>query len=255
MRNVHLAVGVAAMCAIAVALSAQSTPITIVLTGQSMLRSDLRATKPAAVPVDQRAAERRRDVHEPRSRSRRTGRDDSGGPRVSHAAGSARRADGHGLQPAGAVRQPRLRSEGDRHPEYTPRDRPPEDRSRRHGQQHRRSGSSRVPANTQGDGRADRERLRIDCTGRTRHRGTPRRQRASRASGRSRERGDRGFARGAGQHTESGRCTPHSAKHSRRPPARGHRDRVPAQSRVRRIARSRRSSPKGCPSGSRRTRG
>ena len=51
MRNVHLAVGIAAMCAIAVALSAQSTPITIVLTGQSMLRSDLRATKPVAVPV------------------------------------------------------------------------------------------------------------------------------------------------------------------------------------------------------------
>ena len=51
MRNVHLAVGTAAMCAIAVALSAQSTPITIVLTGQSMLRSDLRATKPVAVPV------------------------------------------------------------------------------------------------------------------------------------------------------------------------------------------------------------
>ena len=51
MRNPHLSVLLAASCAIAAALSAQSPPITIVLTGQSMIRSDLRATKPAAVPV------------------------------------------------------------------------------------------------------------------------------------------------------------------------------------------------------------
>jgi len=51
MKNVHFAVLIATVCAIAVAISAQSTPITIVLTGQSMIRSDLRATKPAAVPV------------------------------------------------------------------------------------------------------------------------------------------------------------------------------------------------------------
>jgi poly-gamma-glutamate synthesis protein (capsule biosynthesis protein) len=36
--------------AIGAALSAQSTPITIVLTGQAMIRSDLRTTKPAAIP-------------------------------------------------------------------------------------------------------------------------------------------------------------------------------------------------------------
>ena len=45
------AVFLAAVCAIVVAVSAQSAPITIVLTGQSMIRSDLRATKPAALPV------------------------------------------------------------------------------------------------------------------------------------------------------------------------------------------------------------
>jgi poly-gamma-glutamate capsule biosynthesis protein CapA/YwtB (metallophosphatase superfamily) len=39
----------AIVCAIAAALAAQSTGITIVLTGQSMIRSDLRTTKPAAV--------------------------------------------------------------------------------------------------------------------------------------------------------------------------------------------------------------
>ncbi len=51
MKNFHLAVLTATVCAIAVAVSAQSTAITIVLAGQSMIRSDLRATKPAAVPV------------------------------------------------------------------------------------------------------------------------------------------------------------------------------------------------------------
>jgi poly-gamma-glutamate synthesis protein (capsule biosynthesis protein) len=44
-----LAVLTAFTGAILVALSAQPGPITIVLTGQSMIRSDLRATKPAAV--------------------------------------------------------------------------------------------------------------------------------------------------------------------------------------------------------------
>lgn len=51
MKNWPLAVLIAAAGAIAVGVAAQSTAITIVLTGQSMIRSDLRATKPAAVPV------------------------------------------------------------------------------------------------------------------------------------------------------------------------------------------------------------
>ena len=41
----------AGVCAASVVMSAQPTAITIVLTGQSMIRSDLRATKPAAVPA------------------------------------------------------------------------------------------------------------------------------------------------------------------------------------------------------------
>ena len=45
MRDVVLTI----VCMIGVALSAQPPAITIVLTGQSMIRSDLRATKPAAV--------------------------------------------------------------------------------------------------------------------------------------------------------------------------------------------------------------
>ena len=51
MKHLRLAFLIAAAGAIAVAVSAQSTAITIVLTGQSMIRSDLRTTKPAAVPV------------------------------------------------------------------------------------------------------------------------------------------------------------------------------------------------------------
>jgi len=50
MTRLHLTVLLATVCAIAV-LSAQPAPLTIVLAGQSMIRSDLRATKPAAVPV------------------------------------------------------------------------------------------------------------------------------------------------------------------------------------------------------------
>ena len=48
-----LAVLYAIVCAIAAAQGPQSAPITIVLAGQSMIRSDLRATAPAAVPVIQ----------------------------------------------------------------------------------------------------------------------------------------------------------------------------------------------------------
>jgi len=48
-----LAVLFANVSAIAVDVSAQSTAITITLTGQSMIRSDIRATVPAAVPVIQ----------------------------------------------------------------------------------------------------------------------------------------------------------------------------------------------------------
>src|SRR5438552_2758496 len=44
----QLAFLLAGVCAAGIAMSAQPTAITIVLTGQSMIRSDLRATKPAA---------------------------------------------------------------------------------------------------------------------------------------------------------------------------------------------------------------
>jgi poly-gamma-glutamate synthesis protein (capsule biosynthesis protein) len=47
--RLRLAIVAALGASIAIALSAQSAPMTIVLTGQSMIRSDLRATKPAAV--------------------------------------------------------------------------------------------------------------------------------------------------------------------------------------------------------------
>ena len=48
-----LAVLLANLCAIAVTVGEQSPTITITLTGQSMIRSDIRATAPAAVSVIQ----------------------------------------------------------------------------------------------------------------------------------------------------------------------------------------------------------
>ena len=49
--NRRLALVSAALAALTIAMSAQSPSLTIVLTGQSMLRSDLRATKPSALPA------------------------------------------------------------------------------------------------------------------------------------------------------------------------------------------------------------
>jgi poly-gamma-glutamate capsule biosynthesis protein CapA/YwtB (metallophosphatase superfamily) len=51
MRHLRSAGGLAVVCAGAVVASAQSTAMTIVLTGQSMIRSDLRISKPTAVPI------------------------------------------------------------------------------------------------------------------------------------------------------------------------------------------------------------
>ena len=49
--NLRLVFVSATLAAISIVLSAQSPPMTIVLTGQSMLRSDLRVTKATAMPV------------------------------------------------------------------------------------------------------------------------------------------------------------------------------------------------------------
>ena len=51
MKKLYLAVSIAAACVLTAGVAAQPGAITIVLTGQSMLRSDLRSTKPAAMPV------------------------------------------------------------------------------------------------------------------------------------------------------------------------------------------------------------
>jgi len=53
MRTAYLAVPFAILCAMASAQRPQEPPITIILAGQSMIRSDIRATAPAAVPVIQ----------------------------------------------------------------------------------------------------------------------------------------------------------------------------------------------------------
>ena len=52
-RSVCIAVLFAVVCTMSPAVRPQSTTITITLTGQSMIRSDIRTTAPAAVPVIQ----------------------------------------------------------------------------------------------------------------------------------------------------------------------------------------------------------
>ncbi|HYV62578.1 MAG TPA: hypothetical protein VE958_07880, partial [Bryobacteraceae bacterium] len=52
-RAACLAVLLAIVCTMGSAQRPQPAPITITLTGQSMIRSDIRATAPAAVPVIQ----------------------------------------------------------------------------------------------------------------------------------------------------------------------------------------------------------
>src|SRR5580704_11049069 len=52
-RSARLAVLLAIVCALGSAQRPQPAPITITLAGQSMIRSDIRATAPAAVPVIQ----------------------------------------------------------------------------------------------------------------------------------------------------------------------------------------------------------
>src|SRR5262249_45191635 len=50
MKRIALPGLLAIACSIVIGVSAQSAPFTIVLTGQSMIRSDLRTTNPAAIP-------------------------------------------------------------------------------------------------------------------------------------------------------------------------------------------------------------
>ncbi len=52
-RTAYLTLLFAIVCAVGAAVRAQSNAITITLTGQSMIRSDIRATAPAEVPVIQ----------------------------------------------------------------------------------------------------------------------------------------------------------------------------------------------------------
>jgi poly-gamma-glutamate synthesis protein (capsule biosynthesis protein) len=49
--TVRLALTAAALSVLAIMLSAQSSPMTVVLAGQSMIRSDLRSTRPSAMPA------------------------------------------------------------------------------------------------------------------------------------------------------------------------------------------------------------
>ena len=85
-RTVCLVILFAMICAMGSAALAQSNAITITLAGQSMLRSDMRTTAPAEVPVIQGLAQRRCGFHELGSGCRREGRDGPGRPGFSYSA-------------------------------------------------------------------------------------------------------------------------------------------------------------------------
>ena len=72
-KSAGFAVLLASLCVVGAAQRSQTEPITITLAGQSMIRSDIRATAPAAGTVDPGFAEGRFGVHELRSGRRRKG--------------------------------------------------------------------------------------------------------------------------------------------------------------------------------------
>ena len=203
MKAERFTVVFAAMCATTIALSAQSTAITIVLTGQSMIRSDLRTTKPAALPAikallngDVIFTNLEAAVAEP-GETIQEGR----GFLTPPEALDALTAMGFNLLALSGNHAFDLKEAGIRN---TLRE-----LDRRHivhagtGNNIAEAAAASVSPDPEGNDCADRERVRPDCAGRARHRGAAWSQRASRGSRQSRKRGDRRFARRAGEHAES----------------------------------------------------
>ena len=84
-RSARVAILFAIVSAMGAAVWPQSTEIEITLVGQSMIRSDIRATAPAAVPVIQGLL-KGDGVHQLGIRGRRKRRDGPGGQGISYSA-------------------------------------------------------------------------------------------------------------------------------------------------------------------------
>ena len=127
----------------------------------------------------------------------------TGGPWVSHAARGARCAHDVGFQPAVALGQPRVRSEGDGHPEHDPRGGQPEIVHAGTGNNSPKP-QRRLFSDPEGHHRAGVERVGSDCAGGKRDGGPAGRQRAAHQGRRQGQRSDGRPARRAAEHAESG---------------------------------------------------
>ena len=206
-------------------------------------------------PGDPGTAQRRRRVHESRGGRGPAGRGHERGPWVSHAARDARCAQDVGFQLAVALEQSRVRPEGDRHSEHDPRSGQPWHRTCGHWKHTQRSRSACLLSEPEGNHRAGVERLGSDCAGRKRERGPARRQRAAHQGRRQGQRSDGRPPRGRTAtspppRTPSASCTA-SGKRSNEPISSSSTSTTTCSA----IARSRRSSRKAWPNGSRPTTG
>ncbi len=165
-RASRLALLFAIVCAMCAAARPQSPAITITLAGQSMIRSDIRATAPAAVPVIQgllkgdvvftnleaAVAEKGETVHEGR------------GFLTPPEALDALKTFGFNLLSLSGNHAFDLKVDG--HSEHDPGGGQPEDRSCRNRKQRGRSCGAGLSAHAEGHDCPDRKRVRPDYAGR-----------------------------------------------------------------------------------------
>ena len=170
-RSARFAILFAIVCATSTAVRPQSAAITITLAGQSMIRSDIRATAPAAVPaiqgllkgdvvftnLESAVAEKGETVQEGR------------GFLTPPEALDALATFGFNLLSLAGNHAFDLKVTGIQ--EHDPGGGQPEDRSCRNWKQRGRSCSAGLSAYAEGHDCPDRERVRPDCAWRKRHGG------------------------------------------------------------------------------------
>ena len=152
-------------------LWAQSPALSITLTGQSMIRSDIRAHAPSAVPAIESLLKgdvvftnfEATIVDERKGQSHKDGRFLSP-PEALDALKIVR------LQPGVAIQQSFVRSQGRGHSEHARGGEAPEPGSCRNREHRRGSCRARLPAHAQGHGCAGGDGIRSDCRGRVGHR-------------------------------------------------------------------------------------
>ena len=230
--------------------------LTITLTGQSMIRSDLRATAPNAIPRIRRCCRVTSSSRTSRPRSRSRGRRSGRGARISRAARNARCASSRSASTCCRCRTT-TRSTC-RRPAFENTLREAERRGIVHagiGNDARLKRRRRPISSRQHDHRAGRRAHLASSPPAAWPRRTAGCQRASGQGGRQRQRGEGRPARRAGQHAE-----PEDAERILRSiragaAARRHRRSSTSTTTCSETSRSPRSSPRAWPNGSSRTSG